>query len=229
VANLDNLDIAIYSHAQELITNTVNEALASIEISLREKGVFHLALTGGAIGVAISEEIARAVNSESYSGLNIWWSDERFVSLDSKDRNDLVVASIIKPSSGVVVHRVNGSGDIETAARAFQTELERIDFDLNIMGVGPDGHVASLFPGALHEAEIRDAFAITDSPKPPKKRITVSLNKINRSSEIWVVASGDSKREAIEGFMDGDMNLPVSHLNVSRLLVDSAAFGVEAE
>jgi 6-phosphogluconolactonase len=229
VANLDDLDIAIYSDAQELITNTVNEALASIEISLREKGVFHLALTGGVIGVAISEEIARAVNSESYSGLNIWWSDERFVSLDSKDRNDLVVASIIKPSSGVVVHRVNGSGDIETAARAFQTELERIDFDLNIMGVGPDGHVASLFPGALHEAEIRNAFAITDSPKPPKKRITVSLNKINRSSEIWVVASGDSKREAIEGFMDGDMNLPVSHLNVSRLLVDSAAFGVEAE
>ena len=226
VAELDNLDIAIYSDIDELVAVTVPEVIGEIQDGISRNGEFHLVLTGGTIGVALGIAIANELNNGDFAGLHIWWSDERFVDLNSKDRNDLeFVKSLINQK--VVVHRAPHSGSIESQAETFSKQLENVKLDLIIIGVGPDGHVASLFPNAIYQNEKRKAFAITNSPKPPAERITFSLSEINSADEIWVVASGESKLEAIEGFMDGDMNLPVSHLKATRLLVDSAAFGVE--
>ena len=229
MADIDDLDIAIYRDAAELTEVTVDEALEEIRIGLEERGIFHLALTGGTIGIAIAKEIAKYVSTGEWPGLHIWWSDERFVDLNSEERNDLEVAKLINAESGVTLHRAAGSGDINVAAENLENEIHNIEMDLNILGVGPDGHIASLFPNAIHEDEKREVFAITNSPKPPAQRITFSLQKINSSKEIWVIASGESKADAIQGFIEGEMNLPVSHVNATRLLVDAAAFGVDSE
>lgn len=226
MAELDNLDIAIYRDIDELVAVTVSEVKEQIQNGLATNGQFHLVLTGGTLGVALSTKIAEFLNDGQYQGLHIWWSDERFVALDSADRNDLDFVNILN-NSNVIVHRVPFPGNIEDIAEKFASDLEDVKIDLNIIGVGPDGHVASLFPNAIYKDEERKAFAITNSPKPPAERITFSLNEINSANEIWVVASGASKCQAIEGFMDGDMNLPVSQLKASRLLVDAAAFGAE--
>ncbi len=226
VAELDNLDIAIYADIDELVAVTVAEVIDQIEDGISRNGEFHLVLTGGTLGVALGVAIANELNDGDFAGLHIWWSDERFVDLNSKERNDLDFVNSLN-NKKVVVHRAPSNGSIESLAESFSKELENVQLDLVIIGVGPDGHVASLFPNEIYQNEKRKAFAITNSPKPPAERITFSLNVINSADEIWVVASGDSKRDAIEGFMDGDMNLPVSHLNATRLLVDSAAFGVE--
>ena len=227
MAELDNLDIAIYSDMNELVDITASEAMDLIDSGISENGQFHLVLTGGTLGVALSTKIAEYLNEGDYQGLHVWWSDERFVTFDSPDRNDLEFTKLLNKSTNINVHRIPGEGDISVVAENFAKELEDVHIDLNIIGVGPDGHIASLFPNAIYPDEKRKAFAITNSPKPPSSRVTFSLNEINSAKEIWVVASGDSKSEAIEGFMDGDMNLPVSHLNASRLLVDAAAFGAE--
>ncbi len=229
MVDLDNLDIAIYRDADELIAITTTEALESIKAGLAKNGVFHLVLTGGTLGVAISVEIAKRLNQGVFDGLNIWWSDERFVEFDSSDRNDLELSKLLNESSKVKIHRTPGSGDINKVAREFAEELQNVEIDLNIIGVGPDGHVASLFPDAIHQGETRKAFEVKNSPKPPVQRITFSLNEINSAKEIWVIASGSSKTSAVEGFLDGDMKLPVSHVKASRLLVDAAAFGVNQE
>ena len=226
VAELDNLDIAIYADIDELVAVTVAEVIDQIEDGISRNGEFHLVLTGGTLGVALGVAIANELNDGDFAGLHIWWSDERFVDLNSKERNDLDFVNSLN-NKKVVVHRAPSNGSIESLAESFSKELENVQLDLVIIGVGPDGHVASLFPNEIYQNEKRKAFAITNSPKPPAERITFSLNVINSAAEIWVVASGDSKRDAIEGFMDGDLNLPVSHLNATRLLVDSAAFGVE--
>ena len=229
MAQLDDLDLAIYSDVSELIEVTVDEILEEIRYGLEEQGEFHLALTGGTLGVAISIEVAKYVGTGEWPGLHIWWSDERFVPLDSNERNDLEVAKIINAESGVQLHRVAGSGSLADAAAELNQDLLNINFDLIILGLGPDGHVASLFPGQIHESETLNSFAISNSPKPPTERVTFSLKKINSCADIWVIASGQAKEDAVQGFMDGNMDLPVSKVNVSRLLVDAAAFGVEAE
>ena len=229
MAELDNLDIAIYSDVKELVKVTATEAIDLIGSGLAAKRVFNLVLTGGTLGNDLSIEIAKALNTSDYAGLHVWWSDERFVALDSEERNDLKFVQTIKSSSNVVIHRIPADGDIDLVAESLSKELENIEIDLNIIGVGPDGHIASLFPGAIFQQDNRNSFAIKDSPKPPSNRVTFSLKKINSAKEIWVIASGESKAQAIEGFLDGDMNLPVSHVNASRLLVDAAAFGAQEE
>ena len=225
------LDLTLYADAPELVTEVTSQILAAIERGLKVQSQFHLVLTGGTLGVQISEFLLKEWNAQpdAFAGLHIWWSDERFVEFDSSDRNDLELSKLLNESSKVKIHRTPGSGDINKVAREFAEELQNVEIDLNIIGVGPDGHVASLFPDAIHQGETRKAFEVKNSPKPPVQRITFSLNEINSAKEIWVIASGSSKTSAVEGFLDGDMKLPVSHVKASRLLVDAAAFGVNQE
>ena len=223
---MEEIDISIYADESELAKTAVLDALSLINAKLQDKGECHIALTGGTLGNLISTKLAEHLNRGEWEGLHIWWSDERFVPFNSTDRNDLHFVNSIKELSKVKVHRAPIEGDVNHAAELFNEEIEKVDFDLMILGMGPDGHVASLFPNQIHDDEKRAVFAVTDSPKPPKERITLSLRKINGSNEIWLVASGEAKSEAIASLIEEDQSLPVSHVNLTRLMVDSAAFGV---
>lgn len=220
------MDISIYTTEAELLEVTVNEIIDLIDSQLTSSGKFHLALTGGTLGNLISQELAAEFREGDWRGLHIWWSDERFVPLNSKDRNDLLFCNALGNESSVVVHRVNGEGELDNAAKTLEREIAGINMDLIILGLGPDGHVASLFPGAIYTEESRDIFAISNSPKPPSSRVTFSLKKINSAKSIWLVASGESKADAVAGLIEQEQTLPVSYVNLSRLLVDSAAFGI---
>jgi 6-phosphogluconolactonase len=223
---VEDLDISIYTTEAELLEVTVGEISELVDSQLTSTGKFHLALTGGTLGNLIAKELAAEFSQGDWRGLHIWWSDERFVSLDSPERNDLVFCDAIGSESGVVVHRANGDGEIEIAAKTLEREIAGINMDLVILGMGQDGHIASLFPDAIHADETRDVFAITNSPKPPSSRVTFSLKKINSAAAIWLVASGENKADAVAGLIEQEYSLPVSHVNWSRLLVDSAAFGI---
>ena len=223
---MEDLDISIYTTEAELLEVTVSEIRELIDNQLTSTGKFHLALTGGTLGNLIAKELAIEFSHGDWRGLHIWWSDERFVPLNSVDRNDLAFCNELSSESGVVVHRANGEGDIDVAAMTLEREIAGINMDLIILGMGPDGHIASLFPGAIHADEDRDVFAITNSPKPPSARVTFSLKKINNAAAIWLVATGENKADAVAGLIEQEHSLPVSHVNLSRLLVDSAAFGI---
>lgn len=221
---MEDLDISIYVDESELIGAAITDITDLISSGLRKSGTFHLALTGGTLGNLISKELAAQFNVGDWSGLHIWWSDERFVPLNSAERNDLAFLSSLT-NADIKFHRIMGE-DVESAATFLAKEINGIDLDLIILGMGPDGHIASLFPGAIHADEKREVFAITDSPKPPRERVTFSLKKINSAKAIWLVASGAGKADAVAGLIEEDMNLPVSHVNLSRLLVDSESFGI---
>ena len=224
--SMEEIDISIYADESELANTTVADLLTFINEKLHIKPECHVALTGGTLGNLISTKLADHLNKGEWEGLHIWWSDERFVPFTSSDRNDLEFVNSIHEFSKVKVHRAPFDGDVTHSAELFNKEVVKVDFDLLILGMGPDGHIASLFPNKIHEDEKRAAFAVTDSPKPPKERITLSLRKINESNEIWLVASGEAKSEAIASLIEEDQSLPVSHVNLTRLMVDSAAFGV---
>ena len=184
--------------------------------------VTHISLTGGSMGIAVLAAAAehRRASEIDWSLVHFWWSDERFVPATSSDRNDVAAEVLFDridaPSTNI--HRMAASDqglELDAAAAAYAGELARFaptaaepvtdqltgawpTFDICFLGVGPDGHIASLFPD---RAEIRvtdtAALAVRDSPKPPPERITVTRPVINSSRRVWLVMAGADKASAL--------------------------------
>ncbi len=230
----DELDLTLYADSDELAEEVTAQILLAIENGLLAKGEFHLVLTGGTLGVQISQALVAAFNGapELYKGLHIWFSDERFVNLDSSERNAAPLHGALI-NTNVVVHESlapDSPATIEDAVRDYEEALRGVTIDLNILGVGPDGHVASLFPGVADLDDQRDIFAITDSPKPPASRISFTLKFLNQAEEIWIVAAGASKADAVAKIIEGDLSIPASYVSAqvrTRLIVDQPAFFTE--
>jgi 6-phosphogluconolactonase len=230
----DELDLTLYADATELAAEVVAQALALIGKALKVQSEFHLVLTGGSLGLSISEGLVQEFNSvrDGFKGLHIWWSDERFVEAESADRNASIFHKKLL-NSNLVVHQVPAKDQverIEDSLAIYEKSLKGISLDLNILGVGPDGHVASLFPGFTDIDDQRQVIAITDSPKPPAERITFTMATINSAREVWIVAAGESKSEAVTKIIEADLSIPASYVrgsNHTRLIVDTEAFFTE--
>ena len=168
-----------------------------------------IALTGGTIAEKVHRELGRLspTSGVDWSRVVVWWGDERFVAPDSPERNALDARAVLLDVVGATqVHEVPSTTDVATvqeAAEAYQATLREHGsgrFEVVMLGLGPDGHVASLFPG--HPAlDVDDAVtvAVSDSPKPPPERVSLTFAALNRARSVWVVASGESKAEAVAG------------------------------
>lgn len=181
---------------------------------LEEQGSAHVSLTGGTMGSAVLEAISSspARDSVDWGKIDFWWSDERYLPHGDPERNDTQARAALLDALDLDPARVHAmpapgeQADIEQAARAYERQLADAAtggaahpvFDVTFLGVGPDGHVASLFPehAAIRETE-RTVVAETDSPKPPAERLTLTLPVINASDRIWLVLAGADKAGAL--------------------------------
>ena len=229
----DELDLTLYSDAQELVEEVTSQVLAQIAQGLSERDRFDLVLTGGTLGLALSEALVTHFNSvpHEYKGLHIWFSDERFVERTSAERNALPFEQKLH-NSNITVHHVQTKGEVsaEEACADYAAEIKGITFDLSILGVGPDGHVASIFPGRPELDITDDVFLISDSPKPPSIRISFSMRLINEAREVWLIAAGASKADAVTAIIESDTSMPASYVrgaHHTRLIVDTEAFFAE--
>ena len=230
----DDLDLTHYADPQELIEEILSQLIEVIETGLRVNGIFHLALTGGTLGTDLNRALVAHVNSEPdlYQGLHIWWSDERFVERGSSDHNCAPMHQMVS-NKNLTIHNVPASNEvasIEEAVEDYLTQLGENFMDLTILGLGPDGHVASLFPGSDHLDRLEKVIAISDSPKPPAVRATFTMSMINSSTLVWIIASGASKAEAVTKIIEGDLSIPASYVRAvdhTRLIVDADAFFTE--
>lgn len=206
-------DLRIFKDEFELVIEVVKLADLRIRQQLESKGIFHIALTGGSLGTMVSDGLVARWNQEpgEYEGLHLWWGDERFVPAMSTERNSLSVLQKLAEDSPIHVHQVMSSDsnvELDIAAKRYNADLFGIEMDLTLLGIGPDGHVASLFPGQWDPNEERNAIGVADSPKPPARRISFSMAKINSSQAIWMMASGAQKREAIAKIIARDESIP---------------------
>ena len=225
------LDLTLYADATELAQEVTVQILAAIEKGLKVKNRFHLVLTGGTLGVQISEALVNELNADlnAFHGLHIWWSDERFVPADSVERNAFPFHGSVK-NSRVNIHEAlssDNAGSVQEAADDYALALENVDIDLNVLGLGPDGHVASLFPGLTDVDDQSRIIAVTNSPKPPAERISFTMSMINSADEVWIVAAGESKADAVTRIIEGDLAIPASYVrgnSHTRLIVDTEAF-----
>jgi len=227
----DELDLTLYADAAELSEEVTVQVLAAIEKGLKLNSQFHLVLTGGTLGVQISEGLVKEFNADpdAFSGLHIWWSDERFVPADSVERNAFPFHKTVT-NMKIVIHQglaSDAAANVDDAVADYALALENVDIDLNILGLGPDGHVASLFPGIADIDDIKTVFAIKNSPKPPAERISFTMKTINSAEEVWIVAAGESKADAVTKVIEGDLSVPASYVrgnSHTRLIVDTEAF-----
>lgn len=230
----DDLDLTLYADPQELLEEVLSHLIEVIETGLRVNGIFHLALTGGTFGSDLNRALVTTVNSQpdSYQGLHIWWSDERFVERGSPDHNCAPLHQMVT-NTNVIIHNLlarNEVASIEEAVNDYLSQLGENFMDLTFLGLGPDGHVASLFPGADHLDRLEKVIAITDSPKPPAVRATFTMSMINSSTLVWIIAAGASKAEAVTKIIEGDLSIPASYVRAvdhTRLIVDADAFFTE--
>lgn len=225
----EDLDLTLYADAPELVTATASEIFEFISTALTAKKICHVALTGGTLGTDLAQALVARLNSTGdLSGLHLWLSDERFVDAGSPLRNIGMLRDLTNKT--IVVHPVlsNDSGKtVVDAATNYQKDLNEVVLDLCVLGLGPDGHVASLFPNQWDFKDQSKVVAIINSPKPPSQRVSLSMSFINQSEQVWIVAAGDSKATAVTQVLESDPKIPASYVEgrqLTRLIVDTEAF-----
>ena len=201
--------VEVHEDAGDLATSVAGAFIRLVTVAQAGGEIPQVALTGGSIAEHIHAEIARlAPDSDvDWSRVEFFWGDERFAATDSPDRNASDARHSFLDRVGVDparVHEVPSSDEVATvddAATAYAHTVRSVGvgrFQLVMLGVGPDGHVASLFPGHP-QLDARDAIAVpvTDSPKPPPERVSLTFEALNRADEVWFVVSGLDKAEAV--------------------------------
>lgn len=227
--------VKMTSSFDELCATVTEMASSRIHEVIGLKGSFHLALTGGFAGGVINEQLISLWNAEpkKFLGLHVWWGDERFVAEASLERNAHVVLAELRTDSGIHIHHVLASDSgvsLEVAASRYAFDLAGITMDLTLLGVGTDGHVASLFPGATYLEKVGEAIAVSNAPKSPPMRVSFSMEKINESTSVWLLASGFNKRDAVAKILFEDTSIPATLVHGQEetlLFVDRDSFANE--
>jgi 6-phosphogluconolactonase len=172
----------------------------------------HVVLTGGTVGIAVLEAVAHspARDSVDWSRVHVWWGDERWLPRGDADRNETqareaLLNHLALPPANIHPFPASDEGmTLDEAALAYRDELLAAGggafprFAITFLGVGPDGHIASLFPERpgprVTEATV---IAVRDSPKPPAERLSLTLPLINSSDRVWLVLAGADKAPAL--------------------------------
>ncbi len=185
--------------------------------------VASVVLTGGGMGSAVLAALAGspARDAVDWRAVELWWGDERFLPRGHPDRNETQARAALLDAVELDPTRVHpmpasdgpDGGDPEAAAMGYAAELRTAtrpedhgdvpSFDVLLLGVGPDGHVASLFPGMPALYEDRPVVAVRGAPKPPPIRVTMTAPAIRTAKEVWLVAAGAEKAAAVRMALAG--------------------------
>ena len=207
--------IEVHEDAEALATSVAGELLSRLADAQAAGHVPQIALTGGTIADAVHREVARrSADSEvDWSRVVVWWGDERFVAADDPERNAGQARAAFLDAIGIDpahVHEMPSTADapdVERAAAAYSEQMREHgsgEFEIAMLGVGPDGHIASLFPGSpALDVTDRIAVGVTDSPKPPPQRVSLTFAALNRSRSVWFLVSGEAKAPAVARAVGG--------------------------
>lgn len=215
---------------ETIVLGTPAEVAASVATELftaitKDHSHKLIALTGGTLGIEVIREFGRLVQGEM--PVTFVFGDERFVDLKDPDRNEHQGLEAWAGLEKYLTRYPSNTVDLESARGQFAMELvskfgPNPSFDITILGMGPDGHIASLFPGHSLEGEL--VVAEPDSPKPPAQRLSLSFDALNNSKEVWFVASGAAKAEAVRCALRPECELPVGRVKgqeATRWFIDS--------
>ncbi len=197
----------------QLATTVARDLLGRLAAAQERGEVPRLGLTGGSVADAVHREVARLSSTGGeapavdWARVDVFWGDERFVAKDDPERNEKQAREALLDHVGVDPGRVHpmpstaDAADVHEAAEQYAARVRAHGsgaFEVLMLGLGPDGHIASLFPGHP-EVGVGDALAVglTDSPKPPPARVTLTLPALAHARALWFLVSGSEKAEAV--------------------------------
>lgn len=244
---MSEASVAVHASADLLAQAVAARMIVKVLDAQADRGQASIVLTGGRIATAIYQAVRElpARDAVDWSRVDVWWGDERFLPSGHPDRNETQAGTSlldVVPLDPARVHPMPASdgpigADPEAAAAYYATALAAAarpgtatlpHFDVLLLGVGEDGHVASIFPGHPVGYESRPVSAVRGSPKPPPVRLTLTLPAINTAEEVWLVAAGAGKARAVGLALAGagPVQLPaagVRGLSRTLWLLDRAA------
>ncbi|HEX5494517.1 MAG TPA: 6-phosphogluconolactonase [Mycobacteriales bacterium] len=241
-------EVVVHASA-ELLANAVAARLVTRLVDAQvASGLASVVLTGGRIGTRVLQVLraAPARDAVDWRRVDMWWGDERFVPADDPRRNEREAREALLdhvPVDPARVHPVPAAGgrfgnDAEAAADAYAAELAAASrpedhgdvprFDVLMLGVGEDGHTASIFPEAPAAYDDRAVVAVRGAPKPPPTRVTMTFRAIAAATEVWVIAAGHDKAAAVALALGGAGRIQVPAAGArgglrTRWLIDRAA------
>lgn len=204
-----NADLLADAIAARLITKLVDAQSA--------RGWASVVLTGGGIGVGVLTALQKspARDAVQWDRVDVWWGDERFLAADAPERNERQAREALLDHIPVTPARIHPmpadegrfAGEPEDGAEWYADQLAAAArpedhgsvprFDVCMLGIGEDGHVASIFPGAPATYETRSVVAVHGAPKPPPVRISLTFPAISSAAEVWLMAAGPAKAAAL--------------------------------
>jgi 6-phosphogluconolactonase len=212
--------VETYSDTAELVTAAGDRLIGAITAAIDARGQAFIALTGGGTGVKLLKHIGEHGGAIDWSAVHLFWGDERYVPEADDERNEKQAREALLDHidiPGRNIHPMAASdgefgSDLDAAALAYEQVLAANapegeptpNFDVHLLGMGGEGHINSLFPHTPAVTEkTRLVVGVEDSPKPPPRRITLTLPAVNRSREVWLVVSGAEKADAVAAAIGG--------------------------
>ncbi|MEV5410560.1 6-phosphogluconolactonase [Thermopolyspora sp. NPDC052614] len=207
--------VVVHRDAEVLAKAVAARLITRLVDAQSAKGSASIVLTGGTVGIATLAAVAEtpAHAAVDWRNLDVWWGDERYLPSGDPERNETGAREALLDRIDLDPARVHAmpSSDSgltpEEAAQAYADELRKASrpedhgpvpsFDLLLLGMGPDAHVASLFPGMPALYDERPVVAVHGAPKPPPTRLSLTMPTIHAARQVWVVAAGTEKAGAV--------------------------------
>ena len=209
---------ALNQAAVAAILKSATEAISS-------RGRFSIVLAGGNTPKSIYALLVSA--KTDWSKWHVYYNDDRCLPVDHADRNSLMAAQVWLNHVSIPVSQIHDIptelGPVEGAKSYAQTLAGLDNFDLVLLGLGEDGHTASLFPGHTWDDSV-DAFPVFNAPKPPPERVSISAARLSRAREVMFLVTGAGKQEAVDNWRDG-VAIPATTIRPESG-VDIYCFGV---
>jgi len=222
----DTADWRTLADADAVATCATELILQAAANAIRERGVFHLVLAGGRTPGKVYQQLAHA--QADWNHWHLYFGDERCLPADHAERNSRMAADSWLARGQVPadqIHPIAAELGATSAAQHYADLINQVrPFDMVILGMGEDGHTASLFPGhAFPPGEL--VHAVHYAPKPPPERVSLSADSLSDSRDVLVLVTGSGKRDAVRQWQQGT-DLPIARISARQrmtVLLDAAA------
>ena len=217
----------LFKNSTQLAEHATLDILNAASVSIKNNGAFHIVLAGGTTPRNVYKLLAQAPSD--WQHWHIYLGDERCLAVDDGERNSIMANECLLQHVSIPetqIHFIPSELGPEKAAYAYKDTLSAVEeFDMVLLGMGEDGHTASLFPGHIHDPQ-QLTHAVFDAPKPPAERVSLSSACLSNNANLLIFITGHSKHERVIDWISG-VSMPVSTIkskNKAAVYCDHSAW-----